>query len=194
MKNKLILGASVALLLAGCVPTQVTTGGVSDTVTGSAGSQPNSGKQANVELQKCAKPIGVAALVEPNNEVGQGLQQMGLPSPIPVIKLLMAQSNCFQVVDRGAASAALQRERELAQQGQLASTDNTQQGQMVSADWVITPSVLFQDSNAGGQGAMLGALAGAFVPFGGLLGAINVNKIEAQTLLTAVSVRTGLQE
>jgi len=94
------------------------------------------------------------------------------------------------VADRGAGSKALECERALASAGELSSTNNTKKGQMVSADWVITPNIIFQDSNAG-----VGLIAhDGLVPFGALLGSVKVNDIEAQTLLTAVSVQTGLQE
>ena len=183
------------VLVAGC-NTNVKRGGVENTVTGSAGTSPDSAQEQSLELTRCTKPLGVAALVEPESSGSPYavLTQRNLPSPIPMLKLMMAQSGCFQVVDRGAGSKALERERALASAGELRSEENTSKGQMVSADWVITPNVIFQDSNAGGTNVAAGALLGSFIPFGGLLGAVKVTDQEAQTLLTAVSVKTGLQE
>ncbi|WP_201339905.1 CsgG/HfaB family protein [Isorropodon fossajaponicum symbiont] len=112
-----------------------------------------------------------------------------------MIKLMMAKSNCFQVVDRGAASKALERERALASAGELVSNKNTASGNMISADWIITPSIIFSDNNAGGSNLALGGLLAGFLgPIGALAGNINISDKEVQTLLTAVNVRTGLQD
>ncbi|SMN15364.1 hypothetical protein CRYPA_1412 [uncultured Candidatus Thioglobus sp.] len=149
------------------------------------------------ELKKCAKPLGVAALVEPESSKNlyAVLMQHNLPSPIPMIKLIMAKSNCFQVVDRGAASKALERERALASAGELSSNKNTTSGNMIGADWIITPSVIFSDNNAGGSNLALGGIATAFLgPLGALAGNLNISDKEAQTLLTVVNVKTGLQD
>jgi curli biogenesis system outer membrane secretion channel CsgG len=189
-----------ACLLSACGLTDIKQGGVENTATGSASSESNSatGENKTVTLHKCSKPLGVAALVEPESSSSQYaaiLSQHKLPSAIPMLKLLMAQSGCFQVVDRGAGSQALAQERALASSGELSSSKNTRKGQMVSADWVITPNIIFQDNNAGGNSLAIGRLAGGlFGPIGALVGNINVTKQEAQTLLTAVSVQTGLQE
>ena len=204
MKKLAVIGLSM-VLVTGCVPTMqdikditgVKKGTVDNTVTGSAG---KSGSQnADTTLKKCDKPLGVAALVEPESTEPGGAyaflkQHYKLPNPIPMLKLMMAQSGCFQVVDRGAASKALQRERELSSQGELASNKNTSKGQMVSADWVITPEVIFQDESAGG-GSLGGGVGALFGPIGMAIGsAVSIQNMEAQTMLTAVSVKTGIQE
>ena len=199
--KKVVVAGLALVMVSGCVPavqelTSVKKGTVDNTVSGSAG---KSGSQnATTSLRKCSKPLGVAALVEPESSSGgeayAALRQYKLPSPIPMLKLMMAQSGCFQVVDRGAASKALERERKLASSGELKNNKNTAKGQMVSADWVITPEVIFQDSNAGGGsvGAGVGALFG---PIGMAIGsAVSLNNMQAQTMLSAVSVKTGIQE
>jgi curli biogenesis system outer membrane secretion channel CsgG len=141
------------------------------------------------ELEICEVPIGVASLVEPTNAVLDILHGAGLGNPLPVVKLLMQRSGCFQVVDRGAAQDAIMRERELSQRGEL--RDSIAYGQMVTADFVITPAILFQDSDAGGGGfgAILGAVAKRIIP---LAGAVTSQTLEAQTMLTATSVKTGV--
>ncbi len=67
-------------------------------------------------------------------------------------------------------------------------------GQMVAADYLITPNLLFQDRNAGGS--KLGAALGALLPggFGAVAGGISTQNLEAQVLLTLTNVRTGVQE
>ena len=80
----------------------------------------------------------------------------------------MARSGCFQVVDRGAASEALQRERQLAAQGELREGSDMGGGQLVAADYLVTPNILFQDPNAGGSN--VGGILGGLLP--GMLGAV----------------------
>ena len=175
--------AALALTLAGCSKTQPELGTVENTV-----------ETNETRLTRCAAPLGVVALVEPGAELLQGLQQVGLSSPTPVLKLLMARSNCFQTVDRGAAAEALQRERALAAQGELQAGSNMGGGQMVAADYLVTPNILFQDPDAGGSN--VGGILGALLPgvLGAVAGGIETTKLEAQVLLTLTNVRSGLQE
>lgn len=170
--------------LGGLLPnSQTQLGGVENTV-----------QNAGHELVKCATPIGVAALVEPNNEVLMQLRELGLGSPTPVLRLLMARSGCFQVVDRGAASEALQRERELAAAGELQEGSDMGGGQMVAADFLVSATILFQDQNAGGSN--IGGALGALLPgiLGIIAGSINVQNLESQVLLTLTNVRSGVQQ
>ena len=140
------------------------------------------------ELVTCASPLGVASFVEPTGELLGVLREVGLTSPMPVVKLLMQQSGCFQVVERGAAAEAIARERELSRAGDLTTTIAA--GQMIAADFVITPNILFQDQDAGGGG--LGALLLNSLTSSIVGGAIRSQTLEAQTTLTATSVATGL--
>jgi hypothetical protein len=109
-----------------------------------------------------------------------------------MIRLMMQQSNCFTVVDRGVASEALKAERELAGQGELEKGSNMGGGQMVAADFLITPRVIFQDANSGGGGGFVGSLLPGVA--GAVAGGLSVQNMEAQTLLTLTNVRTGVQE
>lgn len=176
---------AVVSLLAAC--NQTTMGGGSTVSTGSAGAAGTQG--ASKELRKCAEPIGTAALVESDN---RAYLEYDLPSPTPMIRLMMQQSNCFTVVDRGVASEALKAERELAGQGELEKGSNMGGGQMVAADFLITPRVIFQDANSGGGGGFVGSLLPGVA--GAVAGGLSVQNMEAQTLLTLTNVRTGVQE
>ncbi|HEY0676504.1 MAG TPA: CsgG/HfaB family protein, partial [Immundisolibacter sp.] len=149
-KKTLIVGLCgiATLALAGCASTQTQLGGGGSMVTGSGGAAGAQG--AAPQLTRCATPIGTAALIEQDNPM---LAQAGLTSPIPLLRIMMAQSNCFRVVDRGQASEAMQRERAMAAGGDLQSGSNMGAGQMKAADFLITPNVVFKDANAGGGGA-----------------------------------------
>ena len=155
------------------------------------------------EVPRCDVPLGTIALVEdrtaaPSEEdIPAGLRAMirmaeaqngGAAQKIdllPLLKLLTAQSNCFQVLDRGEGFDALQRERALAAGGIVAG-GNTQ-GALLAADYLLTARVLYSDGNAGGSGGGLGTM------FPGAIG-FKSKKLESQTMLTLVEVKTGLQK
>lgn len=144
------------------------------------------------KVERCDVPKGTLAVVEPQDAVLQALSRIGLQSPTGMIRLIVQQSNCFQIVERGAAFQNLMQERTLASGGQLQAGQNVGQGQLVAADFVVTPSVVFSNPNAGGFGG--GALAG----LGGKLGVIGaiaggLKFKEAQTSMTMADTRSGLQ-
>jgi hypothetical protein len=158
-----------------------------NTVKGSAG--PDGAKNASPQLEKCDKPYGTLAVAEPQDYVGQALLQYGLPSPVGLIRMMVQQSNCFVVVERGRAMKNLMQERELAKAGELRSGSNMGGGQMVTADYVMTPDVVFSNKDAGGMGAALGGLFGV----GGALLAAGLKFKEAQTSMLLADARTSLQ-
>jgi len=154
------------------------------------------------EVPRCDVPLGTIALVEDRtaapseDDIPAGLRAMirmaeaqngGLQKidPLPLLKLLTSQSNCFQVLDRGEGFDALQRERALAAGGTVAN-GNTQ-ATLLAADYLLTARVLYSDGNAGGSGGGLGTM------FPGAIG-FKSKKLESQTMLTLVEVKTGLQK
>lgn len=155
----------------------------------------------NQVLEKCAAPIGTVSLSEEKKAAGleAGLpphlaafmalarQQQGMSTvdPLPLLKMLAAQSGCFQVVDRGEAFNAIQRERQIAAGGQ--TTGQGPGATLVSSDYVLVAQVVHQDGNAGGLGALGGGTFG-----GG--GGFKQSKKEAQVMLTLSKVSTGVQE
>ncbi|MEO8856338.1 MAG: CsgG/HfaB family protein [Burkholderiaceae bacterium] len=146
-------------------------------------------------VEKCDAPKGTLAVVEPQDAVLQALSRIGLQSPSGMIRLIVQQSNCFQIVERGVGFQNLMQERALAAGGQLQNGQNVGQGQMVAADFVVTPSVVFSNPNAGGVGGGLAGLGGAFGGKLGLLGALagGVKFKEAQTSMVMADTRSGIQ-
>lgn len=178
-----LLFCSVALL-PGC-PDNTSTRTESDPVKNTAN------ETTPYPLINCKVPLGTAALVE--NDI-PGLTQVGLPSPIPILRLMMAKSGCFQVVDRGRASELMRKERELLKEGELEKGSGPSPGQMIAVNYLLTPDIIFQDEDAGGHSFQIG-LGGAGSGLLGLLGGgIDTTNIEAQTLLTLTNIHTGLQE
>lgn len=155
--------------------------------SGSAG--PNGAKGASGDLVTCPRPIGTAALIEPRSTY---YHHYGLSSPVGLVKLMMAQSNCFRIVDRGAGNKAMERERAIAAKGEFQKGSNMGKGQMVAADYVITPQIVYKDRNAGGAGAGLAGLLPGRA--GALAGRLKGKRLESQVMLSLTDVRTGVQE
>lgn len=183
--------AAATLVLAGCSNMQMGSPEAKTAATGSAGGA--NSENANKQLERCSSSLGTIAVVEDTNASWYGILtgQMRLGSTAPVLKLLIQQSNCFVVVDRGRAMNNMMGERALEQTGELRKGSKFGKGQMVAADYSMSPSITFSNNNAGGMG---GGLAG-FGRTAGILGAVaaSVNVKEASTLLTLVDNRSGVQ-
>jgi hypothetical protein len=168
-------------------------GGADAPITGSATA--DGSKNEAPTLEKCDKPIGTIAITEPQSEIVAALQQFRLPPPTQLLRLMIQQSNCFQVVERGAAMRNLMQERSLAQSGEMQQGQNIGKGQLVAADFLMTATVSFSNNNAGGVGGVIGGLGGLFGPIGMIAGAVaaGVQFKEAQTSLLIADARSGIQ-
>lgn len=152
------------------------------------------GEDGEAVIETCSEVKGTVAIAEPQSNVLMVLTQYSLPAPTSLLREYVQKSNCFQVVERGRAMQNIQQERQLSESGMLQQGSNMGGGQMVTADFVMTPDVLFSDNNAGGAG--VGAAIGSL--FGGLGSAVGalaggVKFKEAQTSLLLADVRSGLQ-
>jgi len=173
--------------IVGCA-SQMQMGGVQTAISGSAGGADSA---AGVG-PKCPTPIGAAALVEPDSRVTSLLSRVGLQSPVPLLRLEMMQSNCFQVVDRGAAMGAVQQQEQLRSDGMLREGAGAR-GHLVEARWLITPSIVFSEPNASGM-SMGGIVGGLFGPLGAVVGSALSSKVsEAQVVLFVTDAQTGVQ-
>lgn len=188
---KLLVISSVALVLfSGCAPSmKMGSQEAKTTATGSAGGA--NAANANKGLERCQASLGTLAIYEDKSDTWyQHLtQDLRLPSTIPVLRLLAQQSNCFVIVERGKAFKQMQQERALMQSGELRGNSNFGKGQIVAADYTMTPSITFSSGNTGGMGAVAGALFGraAGVIAGGF------RHSDASTMLTLIENRSGVQ-
>ncbi len=157
--------------------------------SGSAG--PEGAKGEAKELEKCDKPYGTLAVVEPQDVVIAHLLQYGLQSPVGLIRMMVQQSNCFVLVERGRAMQNLMQERQLGESGELRTGSNMGKGQMVTADYVLTPDAVFSSKDSGGIGGALGGL-GVFGAAAGLVAA-GLKFKSAQTTMILSDSRTSLQ-
>jgi len=179
-----------ALALAGCASTAPTLGGGQGgtVATGSAAGDSSAG--ANPQLERCPETLGTIAVEEDTRAPWYyDLQSRRLGPTTPVLRMMIQQSNCFVVVERGRAFDNAMRERQLDRSGEMRAGSNMGGGQMVAADYTMSPSVQF--AARGTEGLNLGA----FGRVGSVLGTVggNVRANEAATTLLMIDNRSGVQ-
>jgi len=196
--SKLSLAGALAglLVLSGCQTMDMQMGSPSakTVATGSAAGAATAGESS--QLERCESPLGTVSLIENVNSGWYTILtgEYRLPPTANLLRLLVQQSNCFVVVERGAAGMnAMTRERALMQSGEMRGGSNFGRGQMVASDYGLSPEIVFSNSDAGGLGGALGGLVG-----GGRGRAIaslgaNLQTKEASALLTLIDNRSGVQ-
>ena len=191
-----LIAIATAAMLSGCVATMPTIGSEKANVAATGAAAGDATQGASTALEKCTSPLGTVALVEETSADWYRLftTEYKLGSTVPVLRLMIQQSNCFIVVERGRAFANMERERAIAASGQGRSGSNMGGGQMVAADYSMTPEVLVSARGTSGGGGGLGGLGG----FGrglGILGAVagGIRTNEASTMLMLTDNRSGVQ-
>jgi hypothetical protein len=189
--NPFVLSAAVLALVPTLVAAQ---GGLTkekqgqggSSVKGSAGTD---GSKGDKGLEHCDKPMGAMAVVEPQHEYMLALSRYNLQSPVGLIRMMIQQSNCFIVVERGQGLRNMEQERALSAGGQTRAGSNMGGGQIVAADFILTPGVVFQEGNAGGIGAAAAGLFGRTAS--AVAGSLKFK--EAQTSMLVADARSGVQ-
>jgi hypothetical protein len=189
-----VLTAGAMALLGGCADmggVQMGSERAKTVATGSAGGSTST--NANAQLEHCDQSLGTLAVVE---DQGQRwyyylTREYKLQSTVPLIRMLVQQSNCFVIVERGRGFNQMTQERNLDRSGEMRAGSNFGPGQMVAADYSMNPSISFSQRDAGGLGAALGRFNSTL----GLAGAVagNVKFREASTMLTLIDNRSGVQ-
>ena len=180
-----LTGATACALLSGCIATAPTLGENKGTVSGAAGG--GSAEGQNTTLEKCSETLGTMAMQEDVNAPWYTqLRSRNLGSTVPVLRLMIQQSNCFVIVERGGAMRNMMQERALQQSGEIRGGSNMGQGQLVAADYTMSPAIQFSGNT--GRGGV-----GAFLP--GIVGAVagSVGRNEASTTLLLIDNRSGVQ-
>ena len=142
------------------------------------------------QIPTCNKRLGTLSVTEPDNN---WWTQYQLDSPDALIKVFVAQSNCFTLLDRGKGLAAAEKERALAASGEVRGGSNIGKGQMKAADYVLVPDLVTKNANSGGTnigGALGGFLHGAV---GAVVGGISLKSKTADVVLTLTDVRSTEQ-
>jgi hypothetical protein len=186
---KSLYGMLILALLTGC-GVQMGDDSARTPVTGSAGG--STSQNANAKLEHCDQTLGTLAVIEDQTAPWyyQLTREYKLTSTVPLIRLLVQQSNCFVIVERGRAFGQMQTERALQQSGEMRQGSNFGQGQVVAADYSLNPMITFSQKDTRGLGGAL-----AVIPYAGALGALagGVRTSEASTTLTLVDNRSGVQ-
>lgn len=145
-----------------------------------------------VSIPHCDQPYGVVALQEAASG-GGWWDSYDLENPKALIKLYVNESGCFTLVDRGAGLEMGSNERMLSQSGELQVGSNVGGGQLLAADFFLVPDLITKDDDSGGKrfGGILGGKINGSI--GGLIGGVKTKNLEADTILTLVNARTGVQ-
>lgn len=169
---------SKLLLAAACVATLT---------AGVAQAQPRAAASTTAQVPTCSRNLGTVSI---QNGDSAGWTGMRLQPPAALLRVVVQQSRCFTVVERGAGLDAAMRERDLAGGGNLQRGSNVGGGQMRAADFVLLADVVAQDNNSsgGGAGGLIGGMVGG--RFGAAIGGLGVRNQNAQTTLTLTNVRT----
>jgi hypothetical protein len=142
------------------------------------------------QIPTCDKKIGTLAVNEPQDPWWTAMQ---LDSPAALIKVYVAQSKCFTLVDRGKGLAAAQAERALAASGEERAGSNIGKGQMKAADYVLVPDIANRNRNS--NGTNVGGILGGLLPhgIGAIAGGISLKSKTADVVLTLTDVRSTEQ-
>ena len=184
------LAIVAAAVFVGCAGTTPELGGGGTVATGGAGGA--TATNASSQLEKCSQSLGTLAVVEDQTAPWyRSLTQYRLGSTVPVLRMMIQQSNCFVVVERGQAMNNMMQERALQNSGEMRTGSSFQKGQIVAADYTMSPSIAFSQKGTSGVGGGLGGF-GAFGAVAGLVaGGLKSN--EASTTLLMVDNRSGVQ-
>lgn len=177
------------LMMAGLLAT-----GSSTTLAQSGSAGGATSANANKKLEYCDEPLGTLAVDEDRSATWWHRYYSRYPSlgsTVPVLRLMVQQSNCFVVVERGRAFNNVMEERGLESSGELRSGSGFGKGQMVSADYTMSPSIQFSE-DTGGVGAAVGGFLKKEVPLlGGIAG--RLKRKEAATTLLLIDNRSSVQ-
>ncbi len=165
------LGVSACLALAACSSTSTGDDFFTTSATGGDGSRK---EQKAAQLPKCEQPLGTVALID--KEI-PALAEAGLGSPNAVVRLMITQSNCFQIID-DEAIAQVQAKR-------------GKRARVPQADYFLTPDVLAQNENAGVvDGGLASLLPGRVAQ---VASGVSVKFQNAQVAIYLTNGKTGVQ-
>lgn len=179
----LTLALVLAAALAACDRKPVELGQGGSVVSGSAG--PAGAHNAARELLHCDAPVATLALAEnPHGYTYAGSHQLP-PTPLPLVRLMAQQSNCFRVVDRAAGLRGTVQEQELRDAGVLRREGNTvQRGRGYEAQFTLTPSLTFSERDAGREVGGILAMIPVLNKFVGVAEQVKLKEAQVALLLT----------
>lgn len=174
---------------------RVTTGSSPTATTGAAAGGTSVG--ANSSLERCAAPLGTLAVDDGRDKEWWG--SFGAATQIttiePLIRLAVAQSNCFVITSVGnnrtesKISGITDKQRN---SGEFRAGSQQQKGQRVAADYYLEPAIIIDNESTGQVvGALGGLLGGRNRNLAALAGGLE-SKASVVTL-TMFDIRSGVQ-
>ena len=194
--RRVLAVSALALLVGACASTDPKMGGSPSVVTGGAGGA--TAANANSQLERCDASLGTLAIVEDQAAPWYTYyysHYRNLGSTVPVLRMMIQQSNCFVIVERGRAMNNMMQERALAQSGEMRAGSNFGAGQMAAADFTMSPTINFNQQGGQGGSAGLGGIARGLGGLGAVVGAAagSMRSNEASTTLIMIDNRSGVQ-
>lgn len=189
--SRLAVTAAAAAMLSGCLATAPTVGGGSvSPTTGAAAGAAATG--ASDRLERCGETLGVLRIEEDTGAPWYRHYGSRLGSTAPLLSMLVMQSNCFVVVERGTGERGIAAETARARGDEARESDTRGKGQQVVADYLMKPEIVLSDQGGtggrvGGVGRLLGGLPGA------VIGNVGIKQNEVGTVLTLVDIRSTVR-
>ena len=174
---------------------RVTTGSSPTAATGAAAGGTSVG--ANESLERCASPLGTLAVDDGRGKEWWG--SFGAATQVttiePLIRLAVAQSNCFVITSIGnnktesKISAITDKQRN---SGEFRAGSQQQKGQRVAADYYLEPAIIIDNESTG---QVVGALGGLLGGRNRILAAIagGLESKASVVTLTMFDIRSGVQ-
>jgi len=184
--SKAVLARSSALVLISCL---TFTPGVFGQATGATAGATATG--ANEAMQHCNKTLGVLRIQEDTASNWYRYYGPRLGSTAPLLNMLIMQSNCFVVVERGTGDQSISDETRRSRSDEARESGTRGKGQQVSADYLLKPEIVM--ANKDNQGANIGGLLNKLGGVGAILGGVQMKSSEVGTVLTLVDIRSTVR-
>jgi len=170
-----------ALTLAACL-------GATTAAFGQAG---NASGTASDTLEHCNKTLGVLRIQEDTGAAWYRYYGPRLGSTAPLLNMMIMQSNCFVVVERGTGERDLSDETRRSRGDEARESATRGKGQQVVADYLLKPEIVM--ANKDNEGARMGGIGNMLGRAGALIGNLNVKSSEVGTVLTLVDIRSTVR-
>lgn len=192
---RLAIALTLGVSLTACGGGRVSTGSSPTAATGAAAGGTSVG--ANETLERCAAPLGTLAVDDGRGKEWWG--SFGAATQVttiePLIRLAVAQSNCFVITSIGnnktesKISAITDKQRN---SGEFRAGSQQQKGQRVAADYYLEPAIIIDNDSTGALAGTVGGLLGSRNRNLGILAGGLESKASVVTL-TMFDIRSGVQ-
>jgi hypothetical protein len=151
----------------------------------------NASGSASDTLEHCNKTLGVLRIQEDTSAAWYRYYGPRLGSTAPLLNMMILQSNCFVVVERGTGEQSLNDETRRSRGDEARESGTRGKGQQVVADYLLKPEIVM--ANKDNEGARLGGLGNMLGRAGSVLGNLNMKSSEVGTVLTLVDIRSTVR-